>query len=322
MPPIGVGEGSDLEGQPEGPVPEPEEIPQTAQTVKSILTIDGVSFEVFIRKGGSAAAQVMEVTMSDGTIKKHLSTINYEPLVVDVAPGSPLDAWANSTLTGVHVRKNGSLSGGSIPAGQQLEFRDGLITAVTVPVLDATNTNPAYLRVTIAPEQIIQTALSAPVTGTMNAWQDSDFRLTMGNLETTRVSRIEPLTASLQLSSAAIGEQRIATATPGNRTISNMRITLATSDAAPATNWLAWFDDFVIKGNNGDDKERTFTLELGVGKRTDVVGMQRSYTATNLLNLKGSGVGIIAIRALPQTPGSTVRLLQVDLYMERLEVVP
>ena len=45
-------------------------------------------------------------------------------------------------------------------------------------------------------------------------------------------------------------------------------------------------------------------------------------TATNLLNLKGSGVGIIAIRALPQTPGSTVRLLQVDLYMERLEVVP
>ena len=149
--------------------------------MKSILTIDGVSFEVFIRRG-SAAAQVVEVTMSDGTIK-HLSTINYEPLVVDVARIASLDAWANSPCS-VHVRKNGS-PGGSIPAGQQLQFRDGLITAVTVPVLDATNTNPAYLRVTIAPEQIIQTALSAPVTGTMNAWQDSDFRLTMGNLETS-----------------------------------------------------------------------------------------------------------------------------------------
>ena len=39
----------------------------------------------------SAAAQVVEVTMSDGTIK-HLSTINYEPLVVDVALDRLLDA--------------------------------------------------------------------------------------------------------------------------------------------------------------------------------------------------------------------------------------
>ena len=127
--------------------------------------------------------------MSDGTTK-HLSTINYEPLVVDVA----LDRLSMlRSASPAFMFKNGSLRG-SIPAGQQLQFRDGLITAVTVPVLDATNTNPAYLRVTIAPEQIIQTALSAPVTGTMNAWQDLDFRLTMGNLETSLVSRIEPLT--------------------------------------------------------------------------------------------------------------------------------
>lgn len=321
MPPVGVGEESDLEGQPE-PAPEPEEILQTAPTVKSVLTIDGVSFEVFIRKGGSAAAQVVEIVMPDGTIKKHLSTINYEPLVLDVAPGSPLDAWANTMLTGAQVRKNGSLSGGSIPAGQQLQFRDALMTAVTVPVLDASNTNPAYLRMTLAPEQIIQAALSAPLTGSMNSWLDSDFRLSMGTLETNGVARIEPLTGSMEMSSDAIGEQRISTATPGKRTVSNMRVTLSTTDAAPATNWLAWFDDFVIKGNNGDDKERSFTVQLGVGKRTEVSGVQRSYTEANLLNLKGSGVGIIAIRALPQTPGSMIRQLQIDLYIERLEVVP
>ena len=321
MAPVGVGEGSDLEGQPE-PAPEPEEIPQAAPTVKSVLPLAGVSFEVFIRKGGSAAAQVVEITMPDGTIKKHLSTINYEPLVLDVAPGSPLDAWANSMLTGVHVRKTGSLSGGSIPAGQQLQFRDALITAMTVPVLDASNTNPAYLRFTLTPEEIIQTALGAPLNGSMNAWQDSDFQLTMGNLGTKGVVRIEPLTGAMELSSSALGEQRIATATPGKRTISNIRLTLAATDANPVTTWLAWFDDFVVKGNNGDDKELTFTLQLGVGKRTDVSGVQRNYTAANLLNLKGSGVGIIAVRWLPQSATTAARMLQVDLYMERLEVVP
>lgn len=47
----------------------------------------------------------------------------------------------------------------------------------------------------------------------------------------------------------------------------------------------------------------------------------RSYTPRNLLNLKSSGVGIFALRMLPQTTGSTVRLMQIDLYIERLEVV-
>jgi hypothetical protein len=49
------------------------------------------------------------------------------------------------------------------------------------------------------------------------------------------------------------GETRIPRKEPGKIEFPDLKITLASSSIAT---WAAWFDDFVIKGNNGADKEK------------------------------------------------------------------
>ena len=87
-----------------------------------------------------------------------------------------------------------------------------------------------------------------------------------------------------------------------------MLLTISSDAQSPLRNWLAWYEDFVIRGNNGPERERTFTLEL------------LNATGTILSTLRGSGVGIVAMRALPVT-GGTIRQVQVELYVERLEII-
>ena len=100
---------------------------------------------------------------------------------------------------------------------------------------------------------------------------------------------------------------------PGQPSISNLLVTFSVDATNPATNWLAWYDDFVVKGSNGDTYEKTFTLELGLGA---------SFAGPARMTLTGYGVGIVALRALPVPAGSNFRLLQAELYVERMEVLP
>jgi hypothetical protein len=120
----------------------------------------------------------------------------------------------------------------------------------------------------------------------------------MGNLETGRTMRIEPFTISQA---------------PGQPEISNLFVTFSVDATRPATNWLTWYDDFVVKGNNDDSNEKTFALELGLG--LNAAGPAR-------MTLMGYGVGIVALRALPVPAGSSTQLLQAELYVERMEVLP
>ena len=87
MPPIGVA------------APAAAEPPQEAGA-RSIMRLNGLAFDVTMRSGGAVAGQVVETTLADGTVKKSLSMLSYEPLVFDVAPGSPIDAWLKTDLDG------------------------------------------------------------------------------------------------------------------------------------------------------------------------------------------------------------------------------
>lgn len=279
------------------------------------MRLDNVAFNMLLLKGGSSSGGVMEMRLADGSIKKQLGSVGVEPLVFEVGLGSPVEAWLQSMLTGAAAFKTGSLFGGVVPAQQQLNFQNALLTTVTIPALDASSNAPGFLRVTVQPEYTAQAALSAAVPTTLPSWLSSDFRFSMGNLETSRAVRIESFTIAAALSTSQVGLQRIATTTSaGQPAVSNLLISFAVDAANPATNWLAWYDDFVLKGNNDDSHEQSFLLELGVGPG-GTVGSHR-------LALKGYGVGLVGLRVLPPTAGSTVQRLQAELYVERMDVVP
>lgn len=297
--------------------PQPVAAPATVGTPVQ-MSIDGQSFPVNLVSGGSVAGEVVSINVGDAN-KKSIGTLRFEPVVVDVAPGSPLDSWINSTLGGAAARKNGSIFSGFVPAGEQLSFRDLFMTDITFPTLDTSSSAAGRIRVTMSPEETIQTALasSAPAStgggsGTRPAvWPVSAYRFSMDNLETNAVSRIESFSVTVVLTENPPGEVRVATRAPGRPVVPNLRLTINASSRAAVANWLAWFDSFVIKGNNGDNAEKTFTIDL------------LTAAGQSFKSIKGYGVGIVSMRALPPATGAATAIrYQVELYMERLEVVP
>jgi hypothetical protein len=280
------------------------------------LRVDSTTFAARIIQGGSPVAFVVSTSLTGAFVNKHPSAPAVEPLVLDVPPASPMQSWINSSLAGATTRKNGAVSGGIIPAGQQLAFTNAMITSVTVPALDAASGDAGYLRVTVAPEQTAQTALTggtvaarARVAGPSQVWVRSAFRFTMGDLETSAISRIESFGATIALATDQVGAQRVATSEPVKLGVSNLVLTIAESATSGVARWLTWLDDFVLKGNNGDDKERTFAVDL------------LNAAGQVVTTIKGSGVGIIAARRIANPNGAGTSL-QVELYVERLEIAP
>lgn len=295
-------------GPPVGAGPAPPAVQQPAGTPGS-MRLDKTSFGMVLLEGGSTAAGVVETRRPDGTIDKQPGTAGIEPLVFDVSYGSPVDDWLKDLVSGRPTLKDGALFGGVVPAQQELGFSNASLVSVAIPTLDATSQAPAFLRATVVPQQVGQTVLSSGPGPALTSWPVGSFRLTVGNLETRRTTRIE----SFSIGSVPGTSQTSPVPPGGQPQISNLLVTFVEDPGRPATNWLAWYDDFVLRGNNDDKHELELTLELGIP-------LTRLGQAA--LTLKGYGVGIVALRTLPQVPGSTVRRLQAELYVERMEVYP
>ena len=280
--------------------------PPTTQAAGTPMTlsIDQVPFPVLLLSGGSLAASVVETRLPDGSVKKQVRGATLEPLDFEVGLGSPVQGWLKSELLGTASFRDGAVYGGFVPPQQELDFTRAVLNTVTIPLLDASSTAPAQLRVRITPQSVTPGVQRGSVFSISTAriratpWTSADFRFTMGNLETRRSMRIEPFTI---------------TQATGQPAIANLLVTFSVDATHPATNWLAWYDDFVVKGSNGDTDEKTFALELGLG--LDAAGPAR-------MTLMGYGVGIVALRALPVPAGSSIQLLQAELYVERMEVLP
>ena len=81
-----------------------------------------------------------------------------------------------------------------------------------------------------------------------------------------------------------MGEQRIPTKEPAAVEIGDLVITFP---EASSKEFVAWHEDFVVKGNSGDDKERSGKLEL------------LSPTLQPLFTLTLKGLGIYRLTRAP-----------------------
>ncbi len=89
-------------------------------------------------------------------------------------------------------------------------------------------------------------------------WLPASFRLQIDGLDATKVSRIEGLTIVSKAAENPAGEPRDLQKEAATLEISNLVMTLAESGIA---GWKAWFEDFVVKGNNADANEKNGSLE-------------------------------------------------------------
>jgi phage tail-like protein len=136
------------------------------------------------------------------------------------------------------------------------------------------------------------------------------FRVTIPGMDTSRVSKVDAISATRKVAHGTTGEQRdFQQATSGEWQISNVVLQVSQQHAR---DFVTWHDDFVIKGNNGADRERTITIE-----------MLDPSLQTVLLTANLSGVGIIAVTPVPAEAGSeSVARSRVELYAEKLTIIP
>jgi phage tail-like protein len=259
--------------------------------------------------GGGVFAEVITITLgSDLLPRKHLGPAQYENFKVQLGLGlaDAMYDWIEKSWTSSVQRKSGSIivTDNKLRAQSRRDFSDALITETTIPAMDATSKEPAWLTLKLAAESIQSSKSTGKTIGTVGKeklFQSSGFRLEIDGLDCKRVSNIESFTV----------KRKVATAGPGGSLIDqsrlefpNLQITLA---EAGADDWIEWADDFIINGNNSSTNEKNGTLFL-----------LSPNLKTELARVKLFNLGIC--RLTPEITGPTaIRRLRTELYCERME---
>jgi hypothetical protein len=271
-----------------------------SSNVQATMVIDGIPFSVKQRSGGST---VLGISAANGTITRLAKS--YEPIVVDVPLGTPMDAWISQGWQGTVSPKSGSISqlDARVPM-TQLTFSNATILSTTIPTLDAGSTDAAYLRVALSPATTGEAAgVASPPSTASKAWSGSKFALTIPGVTTTDVSRIESFVVGRSPAvDAATGEVSYKTS-PGASVVPKLLVTLKEASAA---DWVAWLNASVTGSST---TEKTLTLDL------------RSASDVHLATIQGDGVGIIALRSV-NSGGDFSRRVQAELYVKRLQLLP
>jgi hypothetical protein len=116
------------------------------------------------------------------------------------------------------------------------------------------------------------------------------------------VSKVEAI--SIRMKSPETPDSR-SRSTSSGQSVGDLVLTVSSAKSKP---FADWHEEFVVKGNNSQDREKTATIEL-----------MSADMKNALLTLEGSGVGIIAVR--PESGGSdSAKRVQVQMYVEQWRV--
>jgi hypothetical protein len=281
------------------------------------LELDGVFAGLLTGFGGGNATGdvIKEKPNQDFVQRKHLGSVRVEPITIETGlpmPKSFYD-WIKASVEPRprFPRKNGAIIEFDMSNKEigRRNFFNALVTEVEFPSCDGSSKEQARLAVTFSPETVrLSPSKGAPLP--LQARQAahllrSNFRLRIQGLEqaTVRTSKIEPIEVKVATAETGAGGARAPSVQPGAIEVPNLVITVADSFAAP---FYAWHEDFVLKGNNGQDRERQGVLEyLSPDFKTVLL-------ALNFFNL---GIFKVAPDAAAG-PQDTLRRSRVEMYCE------
>ena len=284
------------------------------------LQLDGSKLGVLNSfEGGNAVGQVV-VDVADGTTpagvaKKHLAGVKYEDITITCGAGMPKDlyAWVSSTTSGQGTRKSGEIVAADFNyrARERRTFSQALITEIGMPALDAASKDAAKMTLRFQPEGTKGVRVNQQVqkidAGKQKLWTPANFRLRIDGLDQpcSKVNKIEALVVKQKIVENPVGELRDYEKEPAKLEIPNLVISLPDVDADP---FYGWHEDFVIKGNCGEDKEKGGALEY-----------LANDLETVLFTVKFSGLGIFKVAPEKMEAGSeNIRRVKVEMYCESL----
>jgi phage tail-like protein len=312
----------------------------TAATVKRAyvagnfaLSLDGGKNIGMLKsaQGGQIYAEPV-AEPSEGSLyaKKHIGNVKYSDITMQVGLSMP-DAfyqWIADSWTFGPQRKNGAVIAAdfNLNAVKELDFTNALIQETTIPALDAGAKDAAYLVLKLTPESTHPVKASGKIAVSTSKqqkqWAASNFKLELGKIDATRVSKIDSFTIkqtmaapTTDLGDVTFPEQALVVSVPpynlepGKIDFPNLRVTVA---EAYAQTWIDWYEDFVRKGNNSDDYEKSGSIKFLAQDMT-----------TELARVDLFGVGIFNLTdERPLDAGAnTISRLVAELYVERMAFV-
>ncbi|HTO96111.1 MAG TPA: hypothetical protein VMK66_03620 [Myxococcales bacterium] len=265
--------------------------------------------------GGAISAEVINEKNGPGDLfgRKHIGGPIYEDFSVDFgfSMDPSLYQWIADNWAMKWTRKSGAIVAYDfdLQAKVEREFFDAVIRETVIPTLDGASKEPAYLRVKFSPELIRTKKGSGKGTATKSTvkpFLPNNFKLTIDGLDCTKVNKIESFTIKQQISDDIVGEARDYHKVPSGLEFPNLKISFAQTTAQP---WLDWFEDFVIKGNSSEEKEKNGTL---------------TFLAPNLKDELGTIVfhklGIFRISEDPAASNTEkIHRMTAELYCESME---
>jgi phage tail-like protein len=269
-------------------------------------------------EGGHATSDVVVEKVGADLIQyKHLAGVKYEDISVScgTSMSKAFYTWIQASLDRKHTRHNGAVISADYDQKEvgRMDFFNALITEVGFPALDAASKDAAKMTIKFAPEKTTnKLATGGSVKGELGKghqkkWLPANFRLKIDGLDKacSRVNKIEALTIKQKVVEHAIGDQRDYEKEPASIEYPNLVITCAESHA---DDLVKWHEDFVVKGNNGQDKEKGGTLEY-----------LTPDLSTVLFTLTFSGLGIFKLTPDKFESGSeNIKRMKAEMYCEQI----
>ncbi len=253
-------------------------------------------------QGGTISAPVVREPRG-AFVHKRLGAPAPEPieLFLDFSLQKLVYEWVNEFWQGQAIAKSGSLIAvdANFQATTELQFENAVISATTVPAVDAMSKTACALAVQLSPTATNLRNASGPVAGLAltqkKAWLASNFRLNIEGLDTTRVSSVSALTITN-------GEES---------TIDFPDLRVLVEEQSSKT-WADWHDQFVVRGKNDDTQEKTGSV---VFLSPDLQSQLGSVTF--------SGLGIYRLALAPTLPGGPINIRRTvaELYCQRMALV-
>jgi hypothetical protein len=281
------------------------------------LELDG-KFCALVENAGGGDAYGEVVTLSagaDGIAHKRLAGLRYDDIVFDVdlddAAACPsLHDWIRDTLRGAkNLRRSGALVELDFQGRERarLLFTNALLTEVGFPGLDGSSKERAALTLRAAPEVARRskgTGAAVPIgKAKSKQWLQSQFRLSLDGVDTRGVSKIEAFAVKLRFVTAVAGATRDVAKVPTTLDIPNLSLQVSETHV---DSFYAWLEDFVVRGNAGQDRERRGTLEW-LAPNGGVLGVLRLFQ-----------VGVVRVASAPIGANQAARA-HVELYVEQMD---
>lgn len=271
-------------------------------------------------EGGAIGAEVInEPAGPSAFVKKHIGQPKYQQFTLQVgfSMDKSLYEWIAQSWRMKSERKDGSIVAldYNLTPKSERQFLQALITETTIPAMDGSSKEPAYLTVKFAPQVIREIAAAGQKTdsGThgkneQKVFVPCNFKLEIDGLDCSRVSKVDAFTVRQAAVADNTGDARDYQMQPGKLDFPNLKLLVAESGAQ---GFIDWHKSFVIEGHNDDTREKSGLLTLLAPNRKDI-----------LLQVRFFNLGIIqANPAKAEANAGAIRQVEVELYVERMELL-